>query len=389
MIRPVTRRLTIGVIAPLRHALGEPHAGGIESMLWGRIRTLRGRGHRVLLAAPEGSSPAPEPALTLPRTLWTTGSPATDVTYPPGHLELASEALHRSMDWFAERRAAIDVIDNHNLHGVPLARVHDVGIPMVTTLHTPPLPSMLDAIGGLSSSPLSSFLSVSGHTRAEWAAAGVPSAILHNAVDTSTWRLGRGGPDLVWFGRVVPEKAPHLAILAARMAGRRIQLAGRIGDQDYFDQAIRPLLGDQARYVGPLTAARLARLVGGSAVALVTPVWDEPFGLVIAEALSTGTPVVAFDTGGTAEVIGQNPGGRLVTMGDAVGLASAVADLETHSGMHARRRIRSDAVRRFAIGHHVARLEHVLRAAAESASVGAGILAELDRLREGSIETSR
>src|SRR5688500_8773065 len=124
---------------------------------------------------------------------------------------------------------------------------------------------------------------------------------------------------------MVREKAPHLAIDAARAAGMELRLAGPIVDGTYWEQAVAPRLGDDVRYVGHLGHAELARLVGASRVSLMTPVWEEPFGMVAAEAMSTGTPVAAFARGGLAEVVGRS-GGRLARPGDVGALASAIAE---------------------------------------------------------------
>lgn len=102
--------------------------------------------------------------------------------------------------------------------------------------------------------------------------------------------------------------------------------------------------------------AALARLVGGSGCALVTPRWDEPFGLVLVEALLTGTPVAAFARGGVVEVLEGMPGARLVAPDDVRGLALAAEDLLGASPQE-RLRIREHAIARFAS----ASLELVLR----------------------------
>jgi len=105
-----------------------------------------------------------------------------------------------------------------------------------------------------------------------------------NGVDSRRWPLGPGGAGLVWFGRFTPEKAPHLAVEPALRAHRPLVLAGTLSDSVYFAERIAPRLSDEVRYAGYLDQNALDRLVGGSAAALVTPTWDEPYGLVIAEA---------------------------------------------------------------------------------------------------------
>lgn len=355
--------LTIVVIAPLRHPLGEPHAGGLEAAVFNRIRLLRSRGHRVLVCGVEGSHPAPATeALTLPAVRWGADRDASDSTYPPGYLRQAERALDRAMDWIAVHASQIDVVDNHSLHPLPVRRAHELGVPMMTTLHTPPLPSLLSGIATSSSR----LIAVSEYTARHWQDVGVRDiTVQHNMVDTATWRLGPGGPSLVWFGRVVPEKAPHLAIAAARRLGMGLTLVGRNGDADYFDDVIAPMLGDGIVYAGERRARELARLVGQSAAALVTPVWDEPFGLVVAEALATGTPVAAFRRGGVPEVAGTNPAVRLVASDDVDALAAGVASLLRASSPAMRRAARADAARRFSFRRHAFELEDLMRETVE------------------------
>ena len=120
----------------------------------------------------------------------------------------------------------------------------------------------------------------------------------------------------MWFGRIAPEKGTHLAIDAAVLAGTGLRLAGPISDRAYFEAEIRPRLAlEGIEYVGHLTHAELVRFLGAASVALVTPCWDEPYGLVVAEALACGTPVCAFARGALPELLPEDCG-RLVAPGD-------------------------------------------------------------------------
>ncbi|WP_305783778.1 glycosyltransferase [Symbioplanes lichenis] len=360
---------TIAVIAPLRHPIREPHAGGLEAMVWDRVRVLRARGHRVLLCAVEGSQFQEDgPAeFRLPAVVWPDERDATDSTFPPGHLEVALPALERALDFIQRHADTIDLVDNHSLHPQPLARAGELGVPMVTTLHTPPLPRLVPAARSFTDH--GRLLAVSAHTAAEWREHGVEALVMPNAVDAGRWGLGPGGRDLVWFGRIVPEKGVHLAVQAARLTDRRLRIAGRVGDVPYFQEHIRPFLGDGVDYLGPLGQPALAELVGGSACALVTPLWQEPFGLVVAEALATGTPVAAFDTGGIGEVAGSASAVRLVPMGDADALAVAAEQLASTHGVFGRQRTRAAALARFSLEHRAAELETVFDQAGAGAWV--------------------
>lgn len=361
-MRADARGLRILVIAPVRYPIAQPHAGGLESALWHHVRLLRERGHRVTLCAVEGSDFMDDgPAeMRLPVVRWPDGAATSDEDYPPGFLPLATRALDGALRYAEQHSGDFDVIDNHCLLGLPLAWEHRIGLPMVTTLHTPVLPEIVESSDPARRQP-HRFVSVSTHTAGEWSRAGVRSTVVPNAVDTARWLPGPGGHDLVWFGRIVPEKGPHLAIRAARRLGRRIVLAGRVGDRAYAEREVWPLLDDRAIYAGPLRQSELAELVGRSACALITPIWDEPFGLVIAEALSTGTPVAAFDTGGVAEVVAGSPGAQLAGAADVAALADAADALIARSTAESRAATRQDAALRFSLDARMLRIESLYR----------------------------
>lgn len=366
------RPLRILVVAPERHALRQPHAGGLEAVVWDRVRWLRGRGHDVLLCAASGSDflgGRPEHVLPSPR--WATAWDASDSDYPEGHRREIAAAFDRVLAGLALPCGRVDVVDNHSLHAAPV-RWSEAGIPVVTTLHTPPLPEIVVAaprrIAGRPEVP-HRFVAVSRHTARAWSAEGVHATVLPNGVDTARWRLGVGGPTWVWFGRIVPEKAPHLAIRAALRAGASLVLAGRIGDADYFARTIAPALGERVTYAGPLRQPQLAALVGAAAVALVTPMWSEPFGLVLAEALSTGTPVAAFDAGGVREVLRGIPSAVAVPAGDVDALAAAGIALAAHGrDRAARTRTRRAALAQHSLERRYRDIEHVLRLTAGAAA---------------------
>ncbi|WP_053097649.1 glycosyltransferase [Microbacterium sp. CGR1] len=362
-------QLRVLVVAPERHPLRQPHAGGLEAVVWNRVRWLRSRGHHVELCAAEGSDFLDADIdLHLPSPRWHRARDASDTDFPEGHRRLMTDAFARVRDRLDAPETRVDVVDNHSLHGDPILWSREIGVPVVTTLHTPPLADMVIASNALDGSSPHRFLAVSQYTARAWSAEGVEAFVFTNGVDTAQWSLGSGGGDWVWFGRIVPEKAPHLAIDAARRAGARLKLAGRVGDAAYFDREVRPRLGRGIDYVGALRQPELAALVGASSVALVTPVWSEPFGLVMAEALMTGTPVAAFDSGGTSEVLAGIPGTAVVPSADTAALARAATSLVAQSRSGLRRRdVRDAASARHSLDHRHREIERVLTVAAQSA----------------------
>jgi glycosyltransferase involved in cell wall biosynthesis len=319
----MNRPLRVALIASNRFPLRQPFAGGLEAHVWHLARDLTRLGHHVSLFAASGSDPALDCTALTVRELTLSTAAQMDSSMPPIAHMIDHHAYLSLMMELADGSNGFDVIHNHSLHYLPIAMAPLVSTPMLTTVHTPPTPwleSALTVTGGAGTR----LAAVSQHTANAWQNVVPHITVVPNGVDTRRWPLGPGGEGLVWFGRITPEKAPHLAIAAARRAGRPLVLAGPVSDVDYFDDRVAPALGADVCYVGHLDHDELAQLVGASAAALVTPVWDEPYGLVVAEAMSCGTPVVAFARGGIPEIVGHR-GGRLVPPGDVAAMATEIS----------------------------------------------------------------
>lgn len=156
-------------------------------------------------------------------------------------------------------------------------------------------------------------------------------------------RVSDGAP-LVFLGRLEEIKGPHFAIEAARASGRPLLLAGNIepAHQGFFDAKIRPFLdGRTIQYLGPVDDRRKSDLLGRGAALLMPIVWDEPFGIVMAEALACGTPVIAFRRGSVPEVVRHGVTGFVAS--DVAGLVEGIRRLNTID----RKACRIDAEARF------------------------------------------
>ncbi|KTR64516.1 hypothetical protein SA15R_10035 [Rothia kristinae] len=157
-------RLRILVLAGFRYPLVQPHQGGLESHVWSLVRQLRARGHLVLLGAPAGSDflDAGIPELTWPRFTWPVDQARTDASLPEPIRRLQDEALDRALDWLQAHPGAVDVVHHHALCARAHERAGDLPVPLVSTLHTPPLPELVEPIrraagrgaGPVSSTPL-------------------------------------------------------------------------------------------------------------------------------------------------------------------------------------------------------------------------------------------
>jgi len=313
--------LRIGLIASATQTVEEPFAGGMEAHTAALARNLRERGHEVTVHAADRDGPE---SASVVRGGQLRLSPAarSDVSMPAErfmaehHAYLSLMLSLDSLDY--------DVVHNNCLHYLPVAMAGAVRTPMLMTLHSPPTPWLESAIRCRSGAGSPRWVSVSRANAAAWRHVCEPCQVIYNGVDLESWRFAAGPRELtaVWSGRIVPEKGTHLAIAAARRAGVRLALAGPVGDRDYFRECMRDA-GPEVTYHGHLDSAELARLVGAASVALVTPCWEEPFGLVAIEALACGTPVAAFARGALPEVI--DPGsGALARPDDVEDLAARI-----------------------------------------------------------------
>ena len=315
--------LRIAVIGPSRFPICQPFVGGLEAHVWALSAALRARGHHVTLFAAAGSDPQVADEMVFFPRLRSGDVARRDTSKDPELVRSENSAYRAAMaDLVRRGRGAFDVIHNHALHPIPLAAVGQLDVPMISTFHTPPIARMVEALLGRTGRSLC-LVAVSRHVAESWSTMVDEVHVVHNGVDTTKWRFGPGGDRLIWFGRLVPEKGAELAIAAARSVGRPLDLAGPVGDENYFRRHVEPQLGPQVRYLGHLDHGELSAVVGRSRVALVTPRWDEPYGLVVAEALASGTPVAAFARGGIPEILSPRSG-RLAAPDDVAGLADAV-----------------------------------------------------------------
>lgn len=311
--------MRIAIIAHLKHAISEPFAGGLEMHTHMLAGSLRRRGHQVTLFASTRSDPGlGVEAICEETSLLATGTDeANDVAFFREH-----HAYLRLMNELRTRR--FDVIHNNSLHYLPVSMADAVSAPMITTLHTPPF-CWLESGVRLSRGRIR-YIAVSAATAALWRHVARVDRVIPNGIDLAQFPYSSSAASdryLVWYGRIVPEKGLELAIEAARIAGLPLRIAGPVSNPAYFHDMIQPRLGSDAIHVGHLDHDELAHLVGGASAALCTPRWEEPYGLVVAEALACGTPVAAFRRGGVPAILDASCG-RLAEPDDVPALADAI-----------------------------------------------------------------
>jgi glycosyltransferase involved in cell wall biosynthesis len=222
-----------------------------------------------------------------------------------------------------EHAAEFDLIHSH-YDFMALAYTRLVKTPVLTTIHGFSSPRIMPVYQKYRDGY---FVSISDSDRAP----GLNYlGTVYNGIDLSLYPLRTsGGEDLVFIGRIHPDKGVHLAIDTARQSGRRLLIAGIVQDTNYFRDEVQPHLNDQIEYVGPVGVEEKNGLFARAFALLHLNTIPERFGLVLAEANAAGVPVIAMDLGSCREVIAQGVTGFLVNdVADAVKALDGVPSIQ-------------------------------------------------------------
>jgi glycosyltransferase involved in cell wall biosynthesis len=278
--------------------------GGIERIVDGLVRHLRRLGHQVCLVARQGSRCE------------------ADAFHPwPGANSMSRrDTLQNSLAlWRSVRSFRPDVVHSFSrlAYLTPLLRG---SVPIVMsfqrdpTLRTVRTAVRLAAPGVLRFTGCSDYLAACGRRAGgDWL--GIPNFFEIDALELSP-SVPADAP-LCFLSRVESIKGAHWAIEIARRTGRRLLIAGNHADSgpegDYWRTQIEPWLGrDGIEYVGAVDDVQKNRLLGQSAAMVVPIQWDEPFGIVFAESLACGTPVISCPRGSLPEIVRQGVDGFLI-----------------------------------------------------------------------------
>lgn len=143
-----------------------------------------------------------------------------------------------------------------------------------------------------------------------------PAYTVYNGVDLNIYDfkgLVNDEAPLVFLGRIEPSKGTHNAVKVALATNKNLIIAGNIPNeyQNYFDSEIKPYLSEKINYIGPVNDQQKNKLLGNACAFLMPIEWNEPFGIVMAEALACGTPVIGYPRGSVLEVVEHGVNGYL------------------------------------------------------------------------------
>ena len=283
--------------------------GGLEAFTHDIAKRLKDRGHDITLYASELSDPYLNVQVIL-----------SDMDYDRETFSrFRSHEL--SEDFISTHHAYLelmqdidgkghDIIFNNSLNYVPLTMSTMLETPMVTVLHTPPIFEMKRAMAHERKIGKMNYVSVSMPNAQAWKPYLNDCAVINNGIDTLAWKFHEAptGNYVVWYGRIHPDKGTHIAIQAAKLAGYHIKVAGSIADRHYFETYVEPLLDESVELLGNCSHQELNDLIGNALTCLITPCWEEPFGLVVAESLACGTPVTGISRGALPYILTEETG---------------------------------------------------------------------------------
>ena len=320
--------MRIGLIAGPWYPIPPAGYGGIELVVDALASGFSRAGHEVLLAAAADSTC---PVERLP------GMHSSE----PDLVGFTSSELSHVISAYAGMDGMVDLVHDHTLAG-PLYRGRPDGLPVVTTIHSDLSPSFAAVYGAaardttliaISKSQVSSVL-------ADRVAAIIPHGMEVDAVPVGH---GQGGY-ACFLGRMCPDKGVVEAIRVAQLAGVPLRIAAKMrepAEMQYYRDVVKPLQGPDVEFLGEVGGAEKYKLLG-EATALLNPIqWMEPFGLVMIEAMATGTPVVATPMGSAPEIVDDGVSGYLASsLEDLAGLLLRAGTLD-------RRAVRAQAEDRF------------------------------------------
>jgi len=320
--------------------VSENSAGGAEQILWTLERELAARGWPTTVAASSGSKVAgkliatdvPEKSASSSPRQGTRRAALTNIPVGDNFSERAHEHAERVI--LACVSGEFDLVLDHSGHF--FRHAGRVKTPVLATLHLPRELYEAGSFDQLADNVI--FNCVSESQRREFMDVPRVTGVVRNGIAVERFGTGKKADFVLWLGRVCPEKAPHLAIRAARKAGLPIVVAGQVypfrWHQEYWEREVKPLFdGDQVRWISLPSFEEKAGLLRKAKALLVTSKVSETTSLVALEAMASGTPVIAFNVGALSEVVSKGTG---FLVNDVNEMAQACAKVDEISPQNCR-----------------------------------------------------
>lgn len=311
--------MKIGVIAPLYYPIPPKTYGGTESVIYSLVEGLVKDKQDVTLFACKGSSVSAKIYPKWNKQLDITKGSEESRKYQQDRLE---HIISISKDF--------DIL--HNNDGIlPILNEKRFNCPLITTWHSPFSQYLVDHPEEVPAIESTTFVSISDSQRKGLPKGKFIATVYNGTVDFNDYKLGRGGETLAWIGRFNISKGVVDAIKIALQAKKKLILAGSITSKkqiDYFNSKIKNQIDHKnIEFVGEANVEQKNKILGSSCAFLMPIHWEEPFGLVMIEAMACGTPVIAYDRGSVPEIIEDGKNGYIVEENDKNGMVNAIKNI--------------------------------------------------------------
>ncbi len=312
--------MRIAQVAPLWECVPPPAYGGTELVVAHLSNELVRRGHEVTLFATANSQTLAKLEPGAPQPMRLAG--VTPHEYQIYDLMQLTKVVQQADEF--------DVIHFHvDASALPYGNI--LKTPVVHTVHGILTPLVEELF---TQNQQQNFVSISDSQRRNDLGLNYVATV-YNGIDPGTYEF-HPEPDqppyLTFFGRISPEKGPHLAIELAKRTGWRLVIAGKVdrADQAFYEREIEPLIdGKQIVYVGEANHVQKSEIMGGAVATLCLLTWEEPFGLVMPESMVCGTPVIAMARGSAPELIVHGKTGFLChTMDECVAAVNQIEQID-------------------------------------------------------------
>lgn len=321
--------MRIAILGSVALPVPPPAQGGTEWIAYFQAKGLSKYGHKVILFAAHGSKTGDYELIEVGKGDTVAGS-ALNKEKSDLNIE-SSRALRRENIYLGEvieqlikRKDDYDIILN-NMRGeavlLPIAKM--LNKPLVNVMHLPLFPELAEAFKTYNTN----IITISNAQRKGFDNLNY-LATVNNCVDTDKFTFN-GKPDdyMLMMGTIGRHKNQVGAINVAKETGMKLVLAGKIRDQDYFEELKKDIDGTQIRWVGEMAFEEKLKLYQNAKVFIFPILWEEPFGLVMIEAMACGVPVVAYNNGAISEVVVSGVNGFVVESGSEKDMITAVNNI--------------------------------------------------------------
>lgn len=362
--------MKIAEVVPVMLPVPPRAYGGIQRVAYDVATGLASRGHHVTVFCSGDSTLAGKNLLRIASAPWSTIE----------HPEENRAWEYRQIEEVWQRQKEFDVIHFHyepavlrfhDINGLAIDFASQFSTPTVFTFHNATrVPEHIQYYQS-SAFPLTTYFVFISRNQQEPLAFLPRSRVIYNGIDTEGYSLGNTKESsLLFLGRMSPEKGILQAIEVAKKSNRTLRIAARVDSPDrvFYETSVKPLIdGHDICFVGEVEGMKKTRLYQEAAAFLMPIQWDEPFGLVMVEALACGTPVIAFSRGSVPEIIQDGVNGYIVeTVDQMVEAVHKISRIQPAD-------CRSSVQERFNVTAMVDGYERILSEAASSEGLSATV----------------